>query len=278
MVEKIFEVKTLKSVIIKNVFEVIKSYIKETNIMINKDGIKISTMDASKISVTHIQLDANKFEYYYCAKPMIIGIDTTTFYKAIKSTNRRETITFYMNKSDEDKLGIELSDPFMGKKKDYQIPLLVLDDKIINISEMSFDYVINIPSIQFQQIIKDIQLLEGQLVEIKTIGKQIIFSCDDGLAIFKTSISEIDESVNEEQKALLQQNGEDIRTVKFERSNNKIMQGKFKLNFLMNFIKASHLCENMNILLTNDMPLILEYYVADLGVMRFLLMSHVDIK
>jgi hypothetical protein len=46
----------------------------------------------------------------------------------------------------------------------------------------------------------------------------------------------------------------------------------------MNFIKASHLCENMNILLTNDKPLILEYYVADLGVMRFLLMSYVDVE
>lgn len=277
MVEKIFEIKTLKSVIIKNVFEVIKSYIKETNIMINKDGIKISTMDTSKVSVTHIRLDAKKFEYYHCEKPMIIGIDTTTFYKAIKSTNRRETITFYMNKCDEDKLGVELADPFMGKKKDYQIPLLVLDDKIINISDMSFDYVINMPSIQFQQIIKDIQLLEGKLVEIKTIGKQIIFSCEDGLAAFKTSISEIDENLNAEQKALLLQNGEDVRSVKFERSNNKIVQGKFKLNFLMNFIKASHLCENMNILLTNDKPLILEYYVADLGVMRFLLMSYIDI-
>ena len=33
MSERIFEIKTLKSVIIKNLFEVIKPYIKETNIM-----------------------------------------------------------------------------------------------------------------------------------------------------------------------------------------------------------------------------------------------------
>jgi proliferating cell nuclear antigen len=276
MKERIFEIKTLKSVIIKCVFEVIKPYIKETNIMINKDGIKISTMDTSKVSLTYIKLDAKKFESYHCAKPVIIGIDTTTFFKTIKSANRRETITFYMDKDDEDKLGVELADPFMGKVKDYKIPLLALEEKIINVSDMSFDSVINMPSVQFQQIVKDIQLLEGKVVEIKSVGKQLIFSCDDGIAEFKTAISEIDDNLNKDQKALLQQNGEDIRSVKFEKTNDKIVQGKFRLSYLMNFIKASHLCENMNILLTNDKPLILEYFVADLGLMRFLLMSHVD--
>jgi proliferating cell nuclear antigen len=276
MSERIFEIKTLKSIIIKSMFETIKPYIKETNIMINKDGIKISTLDNSKVSLTYIKLDAKKFESYICEKPIIIGIDTTIFFKTIKSANRRETITFYMNKDDEDKLGIELADPFMGKVKDYKIPLLALEDKVINMSDMSFDYVINMPSVQFQQIIKDIHLLEGKIVEMKSIGKQLIFSCEDGLAEFKTAISEIDDNLNKDQKQILQQNGEDIRSVKFEKSNDKIVQGRFKLSYLMNFIKASHLCENMNILLSNDKPLILEYFVADLGIMRFVQMSHVD--
>lgn len=276
MTERIFEIKTLKSVIVKNLFEVIKPYIKETNIVINKDCIKISTLDTSKVSLTYVKLDATKFESYSCEKPVVLGIDTNTFFKTIKSANRRETITLYMNKNDEDKLGIELADPFMGKVKDYKIPLLALDDKVINISEMEFDYVINMPSSQFQQIVKDIQLLEGKVIEIKSVGKQLIFECNDGLAEFKTAICEIDDKLNRDQKALLQQNGEDIKSIKFEKTHDKIVQGKFKLSHLMNFIKASHLCENMNILLTNDKPLILEYFVADLGVLRFLLMSHTD--
>lgn len=272
--KRIVEISTLKSIIIKSLFEVIKPYIKETNILINNEGIKISTMDNSKVSLTYIKLKAEKFEKYYCEKPVIIGIDTTTLFKVIKYCNRRETITFYMTENDQDKLGVELSDPFMGKLKDYKIPLLALDDKIANIHSMEFDYIINIPSIQFQQIIKDIHLLDGKIVEIKSIGKQIIFNCTDGIAEFKTSISEIDEKLNKDQKLLLQQNGEDIKCIKFEKSNDKIVQGKFKLSYLMNFIKASHLCENMNILLTNDKPLILEYFVADLGILRCLLSSH----
>ncbi|NBP13185.1 proliferating cell nuclear antigen (pcna) [bacterium] len=274
--ERIFEIKTLKSMILKSLFETIKPYIKETNIVINKDGLKISTMDPSKVSLTYIKLDAKKFESYYCEKPVIVGIDTNVLFKTIKSANRRETITFYMNKNDEDNLGIELADPFMGKVKNYKVPMLALDEKVINIPEMSFDYVINIPSTHFQQIIKDIQLLEGKVVEIKSLSKQLIFSCSDGLASFKTAISEIDDNLNKDQKALLEQNGEIIRSVKFEKSYDKIVQGRYKLSHLMNFIKASHLCDNMNILLKNDKPLILEYFVADLGIMRFLLCGVTD--
>lgn len=270
-VNRLFTIKTLKAVIIKNCLEVIKPYIKETNIMFHPDYIKISTLDISRTSVTYVKLDAKKFESYYCPEPIIVGVDTATLFKAIKSANRRETITFFMDTDDTDKLGIELADLFQGKVKSYKIPLLALEDQMCHINNMEFDYIINLPSVQFQQIIKDIHLLDGQIVEIKSVGKQLIFTCNDGIAHFKTSISEIDDSMNQDQKTLLQQNGEDVRSVKFSKSSNNIVQGRFKMSYLMNFIKASHLCETMNLLLTNDQPLVLEYFVADLGVLRLLL-------
>ena len=176
-----------------------------------------------------------------------------------------------MDESDTSKLKIELSDLFQGKNKSYEIPLLALDNNIIQLQDMEFDYVISMPTIQFQQIIKDIHLLEGEIVEIKSIDKQLIFNCTDGIAEFKTAINELDD--NKEHKKILQQNGEDLRSVKFLKNSNKIVQGRFKMSYLMNFIKASHLCETMNILLTNDKPLILEYFVADLGILRLILVS-----
>ena len=93
---RIFEIKTLKSVIVKNLFEVIKPYIKETNILINKDCIKISTMDVSKISLTYVKLDANKFESYHCSKAVVIGIDTNN---DVILTNDKPII-IYMKKND----------------------------------------------------------------------------------------------------------------------------------------------------------------------------------
>ena len=270
---KIFSMSSLKSVVLKSLFEVLKPYIKECTMIITPEFLKISTLDIAKQSVTYVKLNANKFERYYCKRPVMVGIDTATFFKAIKSANRRETITFYMDESDPDKLGIELADSFMGKVKGYKLNLLALDEKLFKVEDIDFDYVINMPSTQFQQIIKDIHLLDGKIVEIKSVGKQVIFTSTDGIAEFRTSISELDENLNKDQRALLQQNGEDVKSVKFSKCTDKIAQGEFKMSYLLNFIKASHLCENMNILLANDKPLVLEYFVADLGILRLLLTS-----
>jgi proliferating cell nuclear antigen len=270
---RLFTIKTLKAVIIKNLLEVIKPYIKETNIMFTPDYIKISTLDISKNSITYVKLDAKKFESYYCKEPITIGIDTCILFKAIKSANRRDTITFFMDADDPNMFGVELADLFQGKVKSYNIPLLTLEEKMVHIQNMEFSYIINLPSSQFQQIIKDIHLLDGKIVEIKSVDRQLIFSCTDGVAHFKTAISEIDDNINKDQKTLLQQNGEDVRSVKFERYSNHIVQGRYKMTYLMNFIKASHLCDSMNILLTNDQPLVLEYFVADLGCLRLLLLN-----
>lgn len=263
---RIFTIKTIKSVIIKTLIEVMKPYIKECSIRITEDYIKISTMDIAKKTITYAKLDGPKFESYYCKQPKTIGIEIATFYKAIKSASRNDTITLYIDENDPNKLGIKLDDPFNGESKGLKIPLLTLhDDKIIDIKDLEFECILNMKTVQFQKIIKDIQLLEGKVVEIKSIGKQLIFSCDDGIAEFRTSITELDVA----QKTLLQTSG-DSKSVKFKKHSNKIVQGKFKMVHLMHFIKASHLCESMNILLANDNPLVLEYYVADLGILRLL--------
>lgn len=270
---KLFKIVTLKSTILKTMIEIIKPYIKEMNILFHPEYIKISTLDMSKSSVTYVKLYAHKFESYYCKEPIIIGVNTSTLFKTIKSSNRREPICLSMDENNTDKLCIDLADVFQGKIKSYSLPLLSLEEKMVHIKDMEFDYIISMPSTQFQQIIKDIHLLEGKTVEIKSVGKQLIFTSTDGIAHFRTTISEIDESTIKEQKALLQQNSEDVKSVKFTKSADNIVQGLFKMSHLMNFIKASHLCESMNVLLTNDQPLVLEYFVADLGILRILCCS-----
>lgn len=270
---KIFEIKSVKGVIIKNLFEVIKPYIKETVLVIDNTGIKMNAVDISGKSLTHVKLDADKFEIYNCKRFMKIGIDTTIFFKTIRSVSRSETLEFYMDEGHEDKLGVKLTD-LSGKIKDYKLPLLLLDANDIKYpDEVEFESMINIPSSQFQEIIKIIHSLEGRVIDIKSLGRQLIFESKDGAAEFKTMFNELGDVLNEDQQELLKQNGEKIKTVKFIKSSIQIVQGRFEVSYLMNFIKASHLCDNMVLLFENDKPLTLEYQVADIGILRMMLAS-----
>jgi proliferating cell nuclear antigen len=265
---RIVEIKTIKSMVIRNLFEVIKQYIKETNIIISTDGIKISSIDTSENSFTFVKLFSDKFECFKCEKELTVGINIVVLYKAIKTVNKREIITFYINEDEEENFYVELFDPYIKKKKIYKIPILILDsDKNTNIQELKFDYIINISTSQFQHIIKDINIIDGKIIDIKSVGKKLIISCNDGIAELTTVINELDDENNKDADIVK-------NSIKFTSSNNKIVQGRFKLSYLLDFIKASHLCENMNILLTNDKPLILEYFIADMGTLKLMLLNY----
>lgn len=274
---RIFEIRTMKSTIIKSVVEIIKPYIKETNIVIDSKGLKISAIDTvSEKSVTHLRLDANKFDDFYCKHSIVIGVDINILFKTIKNSNRKDNLIIYMEEDDETTLCLELVDILGAKRKCYKIKLLELNDEISDLTSIDFKYIINFPSAHFHQIIKDIQLLGGCVLEIRSLKKQVMFECNDGCAQFKMIVNEFEDESDDDivfQRSLLKQSGEDTRSIKFTSNDENAVQGKFSMKHLMSFVKSSHLCDNVNIYLDNDKPLVLEYFVSDLGTLKFLLIQ-----
>jgi proliferating cell nuclear antigen len=260
--DKLFYITTSKSIMIKYLLEVIKPYIKETNIVFDKNGIKISAKDRSDLSYTYIHLKQDNFEYFNCESRYALGIDTVLFFKCIKSTGKNDTITFYMDKDDEDNLGVKLTEASGCKTKDYKLPVMVLEDRIFEITETKHDHIILMPSSLFQKIVKDIELVDGETVEITCVNKQIGFKSIDGSANVKINLREVANTVTRV---------ENDKVIRFINSNDKIFVGTFKIAYLINFIKAIHLSETMHIFLTNDRPLFLEYPISDLGTITFAL-------
>jgi proliferating cell nuclear antigen PCNA len=267
MDSKHFSISSGKSLVIKNLLEVIKPFIKETNLIFDSTGIKISSTDKSGLNYTYIKLNASEFEFYHCPERHIVGIDTILFFKSIKSTTRSDTITFYMDRDNDFFLGIKLSDSSGCKVKDYKLPILDLEEKVFDIDTVPHDISLNMSALQFQQIIKDIHMISGDKVEIQCINKQITFESIDGSANIKISLQETP-------KEDVQKIYEDKQITFNKFLENNIFQGKYKVSYLMNFTKASHLCETINIYLANDKPLFLEYSIADLGTITFILLEN----
>lgn len=288
---RLFEIKSTKSVPIKNTFEILKGYISEAPIIINNQGMKISTRDADENTFTCAKFQKKKFcEYicycnvcneinikekdsdeknWHCKKQYMIGINLKLLHKTIKPVTKDDIIVFYMLE-DEDFFYVEITHPSIGHVKTVRLPILALKDKIFNLSDMDADNSINLPTLQFQQIIKDIHNLDGQIIEIKSFGKNLIFSCKDDYiqAHYEVVIKE----VNNNKQDIINSNGNS--SIEFKSSeDDTVVQGEFKLSYLLSFLKGSHLCENMNIILTNDSPLILDYYIADLGMLTYALNS-----
>ena len=110
---------------------------------------------------------------------------------------------------------------------------------------MAFSSIINLPSSDFQKIIRDLSCISDK-IEIKSVANELIFKCKGTFADAEIIRSESD-------------------GMEFVQKDNNIIQGEFSLKNLNYFIKCTNLCNQIEIYLANDLPLIVKYNVASLG-------------
>ena len=177
--ERIIELRTVQSKAIKTLIELLKEILPEGNIEINSSGVKILATDPSKTMLIHLKLKADEFDYFMCKEKKILGIEMTKFQKLIKTMADNDTLTLFYEKSDKDeeKLGVQIANGDKNKVATYKMKLIDIDENKFNIPPAQFDSIITMPSDEFQKICRDLHVF-SPLVEIKNIGKQLIFQCD----------------------------------------------------------------------------------------------------
>jgi proliferating cell nuclear antigen len=170
-------------------------------------------------------------------------------FKLIKTINNSDTLSFFVDDNSPGILNIRIENS--EKTTTYKYNLLEIDNPSFKIQPKEFSSIISMPSSDFQKICRDMNNMGGaKTVDIKAINDQLIFTCKGEIA---------------EQSTIIKTGG--------EVGGEKFAQGEFSLKFLTLFTKATNLCNNINIYITNDYPIIIEYSVASLGSVRFILKS-----
>ena len=118
-------------------------------------------------------------------------------------------------------------------------------NKELDIPDVTFSSIINLPSTDFQKIVRDLNNVSDKL-EIKAIKNQLIFKCDGPFANVEIVRSESDGNMDFVQK-IIQLSG----IIFIEES--KLL------------LKCTNLCNQIEMYLGNDLPLIIKYNVASLG-------------
>ena len=246
------EIKTVQSSAFKVLIEALKELLTDTVLLFDETGIKIVTTDNAHIILVHLRLHADKFEYFYCEKPTKIGINMFNFYKIIKTINSNDTLTLFMNRNDNNKLGIKIENGEKNNRTTFEINLIELDSLSYDIPPIEFNSVITMPSSDFQKIIRDMNNL-AEICQICNTNNEFILSCEGDFC---------------KQETVLCDN--DFVNIKND-DDTKIIQGVFSLKYLFLFTKCTNLSNHVLIYLMNDYPLILEYSCASLGTIKLCL-------
>ena len=261
----VLEMKTVQIAPVRTLMTALKDILLETNIIFNQEytdssgkvipaGIRVINMDKSHTILAHLFLDALKFEHFYCKYPkIVIGVNMLHLFKLINTIDNDDTLTIYIEEKDYsdgivEYLGLKFENGDIKQSKIQKLKLIEPDEEELDMPSVKFSSIINLPSTDFQKIIRDLSNISERL-EIKSVGNELVFSCTGPFASCKISRSESDGITEFVKKC----------------DDTSVIQGEFSLKNLSYFIKCINLCNNIEMYLENDLPLVVKYNVASLG-------------
>ncbi len=250
----VLTIKTVQIAPFRTLMTALKDILLETNISFQPDGIRIINMDKSHTILVHLYLAASNFEFYECKKEkIIIGVNMFHLFKLINSIDNDDTLTIYIENNDYfdgivSHLALRFENGNIKQCKTQKLKLIEPEQDELEVPDVKFSSIINLPSADFQKIIRDLSCISDKL-EIKSVGNELIFKCQGQFASAEIHRAEVDESM----KFILKQD------------SSKVIQGEFSLKNLGYFIKCTNLCPQIEVYLENDLPLVVKYDVASLG-------------
>jgi len=256
----VLTIKTVQIAPFRTLMTALKDILLETNISFQPDGIRIINMDKSHTILAHLFLAAPNFEFYECTKEkIIIGVNMFHLFKLINSIDNDDTLTIYIENSDYNDgvvshLALKFENGEIKQCKTQKLRLIEPEQEELVYPDVKFSSIINLPSADFQKIIRDLSCISDKL-EIKSVGNELIFKCSGQFASAEIHRAESDGSMG----------------FVLKQDSAKVIQGEFSLKNLGYFIKCTNLCSQIEVYLENDLPLVVKYDVASLGSIKLCL-------
>ena len=145
----------------------------------------------------------------------------------------------------------------------YNIKLLkVSTNEELTFSVDNFHTIIQMSSYLFQKTCKDLLNTGGSHIEICTKDNCIVFKSNDNTLAAELSLYETTEGL------------------KFQKKEHTTAEcrsfGQFRLRHLITFTKCTTLCQVVTLYLMESYPLVLQYSIANLGIIRYCVASLMD--
>jgi proliferating cell nuclear antigen len=250
----VLTIKTMQIQPIRNTITAIKDILTDATITFTPEGMKIINFDKTHTILVNVVLNARKFEKFVChPEKIIICANTLHLFRVISTMSNDDTLSMYIENCDYhdgivSHLGLQYDNGNIKQCYSQKLRLIEPDTEELVVPDVEYSTVINLPTTDFQKIIRDLNGISDR-IEIKSVGNDLIFSCEGNFASSRIYRSESDGNLNFVQKP-------DPSTV---------IQGEFSLKSLSHFIKCTPLCSHLEMYLGNDLPLIIKYDVASLG-------------
>jgi len=211
-------------------------------------------MDTSHVALVSLNLSMEGFESYRCDQNIVLGININNLSKVMKLADPSDSITLSADQ-DPSTLKITFDNPKTQRSTEFALNLITLDVEHLSIPDTEYSSLITINSNEFSKICKELQSLSESLT-ISTQQDNVQLSVEGaaGSGFIKLTANDSDRK-------------EDQTLIEVEEP----VTQQFALNYLNLFNKASSLSTFTRLCLHQEQPLVTEFKIDSLGVLKYYL-------
>lgn len=249
-----FQAKLHRAAELKRIIESIKDVVNNVNIEASPQGLSFQAMDLSHVALVTLRLDADGFNEYKADKIFTLGVKLQNLNKILKCANSDDLVVLECE-DEPQQLHIKFESQNGDKISKFTLNLIQNDEDKLSIPETNYSSNLLLPSSEFTRIVRELSQL-SETVKVTTSKKSVVFSVDGDIGRGEIELKE---------------NGSDNLAQRTEISVDEDMTASFSLTFLNSFCKASVLSDSVRLLMSGNTPLVVEYKITNLGVIRYYL-------
>ncbi|KAI8611867.1 proliferating cell nuclear antigen, C-terminal domain-containing protein, partial [Chytriomyces sp. MP71] len=243
---------------LKKILDAVKELVTDANFDCSDAGIALQAMDNSHVALVALLLRSGAFSPFRCDQNLSLGINLVSLSKILKCADNNDTVTIKAD-SGVDQLSLSFESKTGHRQSEYDLKLMDIDSEHLGIPETPYEATVKMSSAEFQRICRDLRILnESIVIDVTKDGVKFSSSGDlgNGSVFVKAGSASIDES------------DEDTATVITLQTPVSLT---FSLKYLCDFAKATPLSNTVTLSLSQDVPLLVEYAVSDVGHIRYYL-------
>jgi len=255
-----FEARLTAGKIFKQLIEALKDLVQEANIECSDDEISIQAMDNSHVSLVAVSLRSGGFDHFRCDRAITLGFNATNMGKILKCAGNDDVIT--LKAEDEgDALSLVFESPGQDRIADFELKLMDIDSEQLGIPDTEYKVTIQMPSGEFQRIIRDMQVL-GDTLTISCTKEGVKFGVQGDLGSGNVLIRQNNTAEKEEEKVLIEME--------------EPVELTFALRYLNFFTKATSLGPTVILNMSPEVPIVVEYPIGESGHIKYYLAPKID--
>ncbi|KAG9643361.1 proliferating cell nuclear antigen, partial [Aureobasidium melanogenum] len=251
----VLEARLEQANLLKKVVEAIKDLVQDCNFECNDSGVGLQAMDNSHVALVSMLLKADSFSPFRCDRNIALGINLVSLQKVLRAAQDKDILTLKAEDS-PDVVNLVFESSESDRISEYDIKLMDIDQEHLGIPDTDYAASITLPSAELQRICRDLSAL-SESVNIECTKEGVKFGCTGDIGSGSVTLRQ---HTNVEKEDL----NVDIQL-------SEPVSLTFSLKYLVNFCKASGLSSRVKLCLSTDVPLMVEYSLANNSYLRFYL-------